>query len=573
MEPNIYITYDMAFDDEPLGIYHYLKSVNRNQLIKFALLLIQSKGKYKSIGNYISAFFSKRNISFIESALSNIKTHINSSKAYPEMVIPHSYFIVSETTGLELLRYAFSIEAFDVPETQAIQEQHIFKAILLLNANISQFELESEYTENGDYSDLFYAKSLFCTFLNNYESVNLGPEYLAMLQVIKGYYFFKYCETSKLKEHLRIFLEQNRFSSWEQYLYNAIKLLLFPLKNEYGYTTIVLNDEGEGYPFLHSHAFSINTVVPIERNDDYTYFKAHPLIEIDDKTFIPISTIFCVNHLYRSIYFEFRSINEQLEGTKYFLKGRGLLSTITTEFSEQYLFDSFVRRVLERRHGIKLSDSDCKAIFYTGHEPDFYFRDGNNIFLFENKDIMIADKIKRSGKYEEIEKVLNRKLIDEAGICQLIHNIKNIDSGSFPWDKAIPNNPRVYPVLILDDQSLCVPGLNYILNTAFEQQLKAMNIRIKVFPLVIIELDTLIAFINDFEKGKYKLKDALDKYYIYQEMGPRKVGPEKILREVYKKYFPFYQFFSQEFVHKPFDDALFNDICDVLHEATKDYNG
>lgn len=100
-----------------------------------------------------------------------------------------------------------------------------------------------------------------------------------------------------------------------------------------------------------------------------------------------------------------------------------------------------------------------------------------------------------------------------------------------------------------------------------------MNIRIKVFPLVIIELDTLIAFINDFEKGKYKLKDALDKYYIYQEMGPRKVGPEKILREVYKKYFPFYQFFSQEFVHKPFDDALFNDICDVLHEATKDYNG
>lgn len=98
---------------------------------------------------------------------------------------------------------------------------------MLINASISKAEVKHEYTESGELSDLFFAKSLFCNLLNNHEHNNIPPGYLIILQVIKGFYFFKYCEKSKLKEHLRIFLERNGFSSWEQYLYNAIKLLLF----------------------------------------------------------------------------------------------------------------------------------------------------------------------------------------------------------------------------------------------------------------------------------------------------------------------------------------------------------
>lgn len=365
-----------------------------------------------------------------------------------------------------------------------------------------------------------------------------------------------------------MFLERNGLSSWEQYLYNAIKLLLFPFKNEEGYSTILLNEDGEGYSFLHSHAFNKDSVIALDENHDYTYFKSHPLIEVDSHTFIPINTLFCVNHLYRSIYFEFRNINKLLKDTKYYIKGRGLRTIFTTEFSEQYLFDTFMRIILKRRHGVKLSDSDCKEIANIGHEPDFYFRDGNNILIFENKDVLIADDIISSGDYDKIEKTLNQKLVNDAGVSQLLYNIKAIDSNKFVWDKSIPKKPRVYPILVLDDSTLCVPGLNFILNAAFKSKLKELNIGIKVFPLVVMEMDTLIAFAKDFEIGNYKMRDVIDKYYIYQNRQPRRVEADKILREVFQKYFPFYHFFITEFAHKPFDYSLFEEICDALRRAT-----
>lgn len=566
MNPHIYITYDIIFDDEPMEIHQYLKSIDRNVLIKFALLLIQSNGKYEKLGDYISAFFCKQNANFAQIILNNFNKSV--AKHNPqERIIPHSYIIASESTGLELLRQVFSTNNYDAHQSPVLQEQNLFKAILLLNTRLSKMEIKEEYTQNGDLTELFYAKSLLLNSLNNYENLNLKDEYLTLIQVIKGFYFFKFCENSKLKEHLKLFLKKRGLPSWEQYLYNAIKLLLFPLKNKKGYSTILINHDNEGYSFLHSHAFSINSIISLESNKDYTFFKSHPLIEVDANTFLPINALFCINHLYRSIYFEFRAANEQLKGTPSYINGRGLRTVITTEFSEQYMFDKFISRIFKRQNGIKLSDNDCKRIARIGHEPDFYFRSGNNILLFENKDIMISADTKRSGKYDEIETTINEKLIKKAGICQLIHHIRNIDNKSFIWDKQLPKHPRVYPIIVLDDSSLCVPGLNYILNAAFEEQLKANKIQIKVYPLVVIELDTLIAFVNDFEKGLYKLRDVLDRYYTFQNKTDKHVPPAHILREVFKKYFPFYHFFSTEFAHKPFDDDLFNEICNILRRA------
>lgn len=568
MNPHIYITYDMVFDDEPKHITEYLKVFDRSSIIKVALLLIQSCDKYEGLVEYMSDFFCKDNIAFVSTVLHKLQNRLHDKDDEPASIIPKSYFLISETTGLELLRQILSIEMFSNPAPQIIQEQNLFKAILLINGHVSKTIVKEEYTEKGELSDLFFAKSLFCTFLNNYESNNIDPEYLVILQVIKGYYFFKYCENSKLNEHLRIFLEQNGLSSWEQYLYNAIKLLLFPLKNEEGYSTILLTEDGEGYSFLHSHAFPIDTVIPLENNNDYTFFKSHPLIEVDSKTFLPINTLFCVNNLYKSIYFEFKSINDRLKGTELYIKG--LRSVFTTEFSEQYLFDTFMQIILKRRRGLKLSDMDCKRIANIGHEPDFYYRDGNNILLFENKDIMIADYLKHSGNYDKIWEAVNKKLVVEAGLSQIIHNIKSINDGNFVWDKTLPKHPRIYPILVLDDSSLCVPGLNYILNATLSDMLKEHNIGIKVFPLAIIELDTIIAFANDFETGKYRLKDVIDKYYIHMSHQPKRVGPDQIIKEVFKKYFPFNIFFSTEYAHKPFNDELFNEICESLRKATEE---
>ena len=568
IEPNIYITYEMVFSDEPLPISAYLKELDKNWLIRFALFIIYSGGKFKTLNNYVTTFFCKQNHDFVKSVLDIMSNHYAKTLNDPTNIIPRTYFILSESTGLELLKQIFSISNFTNVLPQTTQEQYLFKAILLINSNISETNVLEEFDDNKNFTNLYYAKSLVCNFINNHERLNLKSEFISVLQIIKGYYFFKFCEKSKLQPHLTQFLKNNGFQSWTQYLYNAIQLILYPLQNENNkFPVIKLNERLEGYNYLHAHSFSADYVIPTSENCDYTFFKTYPLIEIDKQTFLPINAIFCINHLYRSVYFEFNKINASFDNS---VKIKGFPTYITTEFSEKYLFYKFVKNTLYKQRGIKLTGDDCKKLFpKKDKEPDFYHRDGNNIFLFENKDIKINKDILNSKDYNKIGDELNKKLVRKVGVDQLVEHIKAIDARNFIWDKKLPKHPRIYPILVLDDSLLCVPGLSYILNDALQSQLKKCDVKTKIYPLVVIELDTLISYATYFKTGKIHLKKLIEDYYSYLQRCRKKVAPEEILYEVYHKFFTFYTFVSQEIINKPFDDSLFNQICNELQSKEK----
>lgn len=572
MDTKIYIDYEMIFADKPFSVFDYLRHLDRQNLIGVALRLIYSDDMFSDFKDYCAEFFCAGNFNFANKCYRLLSEHIQANNRDITSIIPRTYIITSQSTALELLRQTFAINISDfVPDTpQVLQEQYLFKAILLINQSIGHWEAPLEYNSNGETTNLCLAKSLLCTTLNNFGSSNLKAEYVAMLQIIKGYHFFKYCEHSKIKEHLSVFLENNGAKSWYHYLYDAIRLILFPLQNKQGnFPRIELNSQRDGEKFLRAHSFKEDTIVPLETNQDYTYFKSHPLIELNDGTYLPISPIFCINHIYKSIYFEFKAINESFFGTANHIKGQGLLSIFTTEFSEQTLFERYVRNAICKHRGIKKSDRDCKQENNFGHEPDFYLRDGNNIILFENKDIMISDKIISSKEYELLEKELYKKLITNKGIGQLIYNIKQIENKTFKWDSNLPNKPKIYPVLVIDDSSLCAPGLNYILNEVFQQQLECNKIKLKVYPLAIVELDTLIAFANYFQLPDVRLKKLLEQYYDYISKNKRSEKIEQLLREVLHKYFPFYIFMSQEIVKTPFDNTIFEEVLDEVREATQ----
>ena len=560
----------MLFKDEPLNIAYYLESLDRLPAIDFALGLLYNGNNSKiTLNEYIELFLSKHNREFAEHITINYNEVLYRDIKSPTGVIPRSYFLVSESTAQELLRVMFSIREYKNDVPIVIQEQNLLKAIVLINQSISHWNIDNEINSTGDFTDLYYAKSFFCSFLKNYERTKAHPVFTAALQIIKGYHFFEFCENTKLSVHLSRFLENNGVNTWQEYLYNVIRLILFPLQEQNGkYPIITLNGDRDGYTFLHSHSFNINETISLEKNHDYTFFKAHPIIEVDERRFIPISSIFCINHLYRSVYFELREINQSYSNTENFIKG--LLPFITTKFSEQNLFRRYIQNTLIRQNGIKLSDEDCSKINKSNHEPDFYFRDGNNIFLFENKDIKIADYIINSYDYKYIEEALNKKVINDAGLSQLAYNIQAIDQRTFPWDKNIPNNPKIYPVLVLADSTLSVPGFNYILNDALGSQIKKMNLKTKVHPLVVIELDTLIAYADSFKSGKIKLKDVIDKYFIYQKRYRKRVAPKDILEEVYHKYYPFYTFVSQQIIGESSDHDTFNEICEDLRRSVEE---
>lgn len=571
MDTKIYIDYEMIFADKPFSVFDYLRHLDRQNLIGVALRLIYSDDMFSDFKDYCAEFFCAENFNFANECYRLLNEHIQKNNRDITSIIPRTYIITSQSTALELLRQTFAINIGDFVHNtpQVLQEQYLFKAILLINQSIGNWETPLEYNSNGETTNLCLAKSLLCTTLNNFGSSNFKAEYVAMLQIIKGYHFFKYCEQSKIKEHLSVFLENNGAKSWYHYLYDAIRLILFPLQNKQGnFPRIELNSQRDGEKFLRSHSFKEDTIVPLETNQDYTYFKSHPLIELNDGTYLPISPIFCINHIYKSIYFEFRAINESFLGTANYIKGQGLLSIFTTEFSEQTLFERYVRNAIGRHRGIKKSDRDCKIEQPFGHEPDFYLRDGNNIILFENKDIMIPDHIISSKQYDQLEQELDKKLVKK-GINQLIYNIKQLENKTFKWDSNVPNKPKIYPVLVIDDSSLCAPGLNFILNEVFQQQLKCNNIKLKVYPLAIVELDTLIAFANYFQLPDVRFKKLLEQYYDYISKNKRPEKVEQLLREVLHKYFPFYIFMSQEIVNTPFDNTIFEEVLDKVREATQ----
>ena len=571
MDTKIYIDYEMIFADKPFSVFDYLRHLDRQNLIGVALRLIYSDDMFSDFKDYCAEFFCAENFNFANKCYRLLNEHIQENNRDITSIIPRTYIITSQSTALELLRQTFAINISDfvLDTPQVLQEQYLFKAILLINQLIGHWEAPLEYNSNGETTNLCLAKSLLCTTLNNFGSSNLKAKYIAMLQIIKGYHFFKYCEQSKIKEHLSVFIENNGAKSWYHYLYDAIRLILFPLQNKQGnFPRIELNTQRDGEKFLRAHSFKEDTIVPLEINQDYTYFKSHPLIELNDGTYLPISPIFCINHIYKSIYFEFKAINESFLGTANHIKGQGLLSIFTTEFSEQTLFERYVRNAICRHRGIKKSDRDCKKEETFGHEPDFYLRDGNNIILFENKDIMIPDHIVCSKQYDQLEQEFNKKLVKK-GINQLIYNIKQFENKTFKWDSNLPNKPKIYPVLVIDDSLLCAPGLNYILNEVFQQQLKCNNIKLKVYPLAIVELDTLIAFANYFQLPNVRFKKLLEQYYDYISRNKRPEKIDQLMREVLHKYFPFYIFISQEIVNTPFDNTIFEEVLDEMREATQ----
>lgn len=571
MDTKIYIDYEMIFADKPFSVFDYLRHLDRQNLIGVALRLIYSDDMFSDFKDYCAEFFCAENFNFANECYRLLNEHIQENNRDITSIIPRTYIITSQSTALELLRQTFAINISDfvLDTPQVLQEQYLFKAILLINQLIGHWEAPLEYNSNGETTNLCLAKSLLCTTLNNFGSSNLKAEYVAMLQIIKGYHFFKYCEHSKIKEHLSVFLENNGAKSWYHYLFDAIQLILYPLQNKQGnFPRIELNSRRDGEKFLRAHSFKEDTIVPLENNQDYTYFKSHPLIELNDGTYLPISPTFCINHIYKSVYFEFKAINESFFGTEDHIKGQGLRSIFTTEFSEQTLFERYVKNAICRHRGIKKSDRDCKKEGTYGHEPDFYLRDGNNIILFENKDIMIPDHIICSKQYDQLEQELDKKLVKK-GINQLIYNIKQFENKTFKWDSNLPNKPKIYPVLVIDDSSLCTPGLNYILNEVFQQQLKCNNIKLKVYPLAIVELDSLIAFANYFQLPYVRFKKLLEQYYDYISRNKRPEKIEQLMREVLHKYFPFYIFMSQEIVNTPFDNTIFEEVLDEMREATQ----
>lgn len=314
------------------------------------------------------------------------------------------------------------------------------------------------------------------------------------------------------------YLEESLYTHFKlensEELIKEIKMLFFQLlrikntKNSYKFKV-----EGEKSKLF------LDTLVSdkIVGDDDFTNLKNHPLYKIDNETYSIIDYFFVVDKFYKSVRFILKDSFHRKHNLPE--KDRTFFNFFNTKFSEEYLMKNILDEIYSKKFLVKKTTQvDVK------NEPDYYVRYNNRVYLFENKDVLIAKAIRSSGNIETILNTLKQKFLESnqtpIGIGQLITSINQIVENDFKFDDYVntKNKLTIYPILLVSDRIFEIPGINYIMNKWYTQKIKD-KLKDKynsnfIKNVTIIDLDTLIYWLHHLEKKESNLKDIIDKHHL-----------------------------------------------------------
>jgi hypothetical protein len=410
--------------------------------------------------------------------------------------------LYTNRTMLEILRIMFSIPPEQFIDNISGEEEVsilLFQVQLLVNQGIfsvvngkcatpAEFVLFFTYIsgdfENNDYRISDIRQNLYTYFLNEFLSnddkgINLKSSFLARIGV------------NSIEEYYRTITALSAFYHRLQCKSNSLLVISDgKLPNQ-------INKKV--YKYL---SLKFDEIIPYDKNYDYKFFRSHPVLQISDDSSIILDSQLLSVCLYNNLFFALK--NESTEGD-YF-------QYFTTDFVEHYLF----RKGLARCQGawtiksISASDNrqkiDC--------QPDYYIRDSyENIFLFECKGFKINGELKdkcdlrRFIEQIKVKLYYNEKKKKDLGVKQLIKQIGLIEDGKQKWDSEIPKDVRFryYPVIVLEDYKLCMPGLTALLNDWYKEALQEAQLTdVTCYPLVVMSIDTLFLYSDKFSKKGFE---------------------------------------------------------------------
>ena len=183
----------------------------------------------------------------------------------------------------------------------------------------------------------------------------------------------------------------------------------------------------------------------------------------------------------------------------------------------------------------KFNGRELKKLLIDG-EPDYILRRGNQIFVFEFKDILLDATTKHSEDFNVIFNELKEQFvlstIDKKsgkqkkkyrpkGIMQLL----SVISTKLP---ILLNNLSslygftIYPIIVYTDRNLEIAGINYFLNKEFESSKNLFEIseEYNVQPLVLLPLEDLTLLEDYFNSNKLVFESLIQGFYDEDKMLP-----------------------------------------------------
>ncbi|MBP1617955.1 MAG: hypothetical protein H6Q14_1782 [Bacteroidetes bacterium] len=455
--------------------------------------------------------------------------------------------IINARTSLTLFEKVLSSENNPPEISNENFEVLLFKIYLALNEKLNQ---NDDIVIDSIKEDVGYPRLICLAIANSlptFDIANYDINSVFITQVIKTIYLLEFLESREdTKQLLTDFYNKFEVQDYKEFLGKLlpISFSVMPSKNT-GKFDIVVNENDDfdvNVSFLDK--LVINQIESEEEDVDYLNLRSNPLIKVSENIYRIIFPLFVLEKNFNGLYFLLKEINDGYEKKERI----NLRQLVTFDFSEKHMLYSLIERTYAKKY-LKLSGEQMS----TPGAPDYYIRNGNKIFIFESKDILINASIKESYDFEEYESALKDKLYFHVGkkkesakaVKQLASFSKTILEGTFNEDSNYkPKSAKIYPIILLHNRQLDILGLNKLINIWFETELDSMNneaVNIKNLRMpTIISIDTLILIHERLLKGEFKLENLLDEYQDY-------IDEERLKKKKFK---------NEEQLHAEIQDQL-----------------
>lgn len=370
-------------------------------------------------------------------------------------------------------------------------------------------------------------------------------------QLYKAIKLFEFAETNAFfKPLLDAFYKDRNVTNWKDYVRIHFGFfetsLKSPLINMQGAPDAVIK-------FMQPYLVDVSRL-PMEDNLKWqmpNQLRTQFLMKstLDPNLVLVLSSDLLVDKIYQGLKFDFASI-AQANGIKDG-KGRDITqkrinSELGSRFSEEKMLYSVLDMIYNTRTDLVMKPGTVTKPYFEGagkSEPDYYFRNGENLIIFENKDVLFPDTDKYSGQLMTLKNAITNKIalfrkeLDDKGVLvqrkeglgQIFFNIvrlKDTPDLYAQFDPDCKNTKRIYPVLVTYDKAYSAIGVNEYVNKKvstiksrvlkYYKDVYNREVDISDYDIqkaVIIDIDTLIMYALLLKNNELDIFELIDEYF------------------------------------------------------------